>query len=162
MRTSATPRSSSVWDKLGAHSFRVDDSRDRDDLVPAHDKRPRLAVRAGNLRVDEHVLDLLAPSGEPIARAPRAYLKAWHVGLDPPGAPPHLAIERKRALLEPHAVVFAHGRQAVAEIDAPGSGSRFEQLVETRRPLLGESQEVPLRRRVELPQQRGDLVARQA
>src|SRR5947199_372492 len=44
-------------------SFRIDDARDRDDLVAPHNEGPRLALRAGDLRVDEHVLDLLAPPG---------------------------------------------------------------------------------------------------
>src|SRR6266704_31049 len=93
MRTSLTPRSSSVADTLGVHSSRVDDSRHRDDLVPAHDERPRLALRAGNLRVDENVLDLLAPPGEAVACAPGPYLKAWQLGFDAPPSPVNLAVQ---------------------------------------------------------------------
>src|SRR5438034_1838801 len=114
MRISATSRSSSVCDTLDAHSFRLDDSRHGDDLVAAHDERPRLAGRTGDLCVDEHVLDLLRPPGEPVAGAPGSYLKAWHVGGDPPVAPAHLAFERDRRALEPDTVVFAHRGQPAA------------------------------------------------
>src|SRR5205809_5982245 len=97
IKTSATARSNSVCDMplrvrltLGgvahvaaaarpAHADTVGlhDPRDRDDFVAAHDQGPRLTVGAGHLRVHEHVLDLLAHSGEPVTRAPCAYLKAW-------------------------------------------------------------------------------------
>src|SRR5436309_15963514 len=116
MRISATSRSSSVCDTLDAHSFRLDDSRHGDDLVAAHDERPRLAGRTGDLCVDEHVLDLLRPSGEPVAGAPGSYLKAWQLGRDPPVAPADLAIECDRRPLEPDALVLAHGRQTTAEV----------------------------------------------
>src|SRR5262249_30582819 len=101
MRISATSRSSSVCDTLAAHSFRLDDPGHGDDLVAAHDQRPRLACRAGDLCVDEHVLDLLRPSGEPVAGAPGSYLKPWHVRRDPPLAPADFAVERDRRPLEP-------------------------------------------------------------
>src|SRR5689334_19514383 len=105
MRISATSRSSSVCvDTLRAHSFRFDDPRHRDHLVAAHHQGPRLAGRAGDLCVDEHVLDLLRPSGEPVTGAPGTYLKPWHVRGDPPLAPMDFAVERDRSPLEPHAV----------------------------------------------------------
>src|SRR2546421_3041758 len=78
MRTSDTPRSSSVCcDTLDARSFRVDDARNCDHVVSTHDERPRLAGGTGDLRVDEHVLDLLRPPSEPIAGTPGPYLTAW-------------------------------------------------------------------------------------
>src|SRR5262249_61741992 len=101
MRISATSRSSSVCDTLGAHPLRLDDARDCDNLVTAHHQRPRLAGRAGDLCVDEHVLDLLRPSGEPVAGAPGSYLKPWHVGGDPPLAPADFTVKRDRRALEP-------------------------------------------------------------
>src|SRR5437870_4059615 len=162
MRTSLTPRSSSVADTLDAHPFRVDDSRHRDDLVPAHDERPRLAFRAGNLRVDENVLDLLAPSSEPVARAPGSYLKAWELRLDAPRAPAHLALQRHGRALQPDAVVLTHRRQAAAEVEPLRADCGREQLVERRRTLLGETQKVPVRRGMQLAQARQDLVADQS
>src|SRR6266540_2801297 len=101
MRTSETPRSSSACDTLRANSFRFDDAGHRDDLVPAHDEGPRLALGTGDLCVDEHVLDLLRSPGEPIAGAPGSYLKAWEVRGDLPLAPPHLALERDGCALPP-------------------------------------------------------------
>src|SRR2546426_6977412 len=115
MRTSFTPRSSSVCDTFGAHSFRLDDSRYRDDLVAAHHERPRLAGGTGDLRVDEHVLDLLRSSGEPIAGTPGPYLKAWEVRGNPPLAPEHLAVEGDGGVLEPDPLVLAHRREAAAK-----------------------------------------------
>src|SRR5438093_9332367 len=114
-------------------SFRIDDARDRDDLVAPHNEGPRLALRAGDLRVDENVLDLLAPPGEAIACAPGSYLKAWQAGFDAPLAPTDLAFERDRSALEPHAVVLAHGRQPGAEVEPLRAGGRGEQLVERGR-----------------------------
>src|ERR1051326_6567788 len=98
MRTSLTPRSSSV-DAFDMDPFRVDDSGHRDHLVAAHDERPRLALRAGGLRVDEHVLDLLAPPGEAVASAPGPYLKASQLRFDAPSAPADLPLERERRAL---------------------------------------------------------------
>src|SRR5437762_11861962 len=123
MRTSVTPRSSSVCDTRCAHSFRLDDSRDRDDVVAAHHERPRLAGGTGNLRVDEHVLDLLRSSGEPIAGTPGPYLKAWEVRGNPPLAPHHLTVEGAWGVLEPHTVVLTHRGEAAAEVEAIGAGS---------------------------------------
>src|SRR3954454_17250415 len=104
MRISATSRSSSVCDTLDANSFRSDDPGHGDDLVAAHDERPRLAGRTGDLCVDENVLDLLRAPGEPVAGAPRTYLKAWPVGRDPPLAPADFAVERDRRPLDPDVV----------------------------------------------------------
>src|SRR2546426_570566 len=106
MRTSETPRSSSVCDTFDAHSFRLDDARHGDHVVSAHDERPRLACGTGDLRVDEHVLDLLRSPSEPIAGTPGPYLKAWERGGDPPFPPAHLAVERHGRALEPDPVVF--------------------------------------------------------
>src|SRR5829696_4988584 len=116
MRTSDTPSSNSAWDTLGAYSFRLDDSWNRDDLVTAHNERPRLACRTWDLRVDEHVLDLLRPSREPVAGAPGSYLKPWELRGDAPLAPGHFTLECDRALLDPDLAVLAHDRRAAAEI----------------------------------------------
>src|SRR6476620_444701 len=124
MRISATSRSSSVCDTLDTHSFRLDDPRHRHDLVPAHDERPRLAGRPGNLGVDEHVLDLLRSSGEPVPGTPASYLKPWHVGRDAPVAPAHLALERDRRALEPDAVVLAHCGHSPTEVEPLRAGRR--------------------------------------
>src|SRR5439155_8234287 len=132
MRTAETPRSSSVWDTFDAHSFRLDDARHRDHVLSAHDERPRLACGTGDLRVDEHVLDLLRSPSEPIAGAPGPYLKAWELRRDPPFAPAHLAVERDRRSLEPDAVVLAHGRETGAKVQPPRSGGRREEFVERR------------------------------
>src|SRR6185312_10224267 len=117
MRISLTPRSSSVCDTLDEHSFRLDDSGNGDHVVSAHDERPRLACRPGDLRVDEHVLDLLRSPGEPIAGTPGPYLKAWELRGNAPLAPADLAVERDGSALEPDPVVLTHRSQAVAEIE---------------------------------------------
>src|SRR6266516_3612461 len=154
MRTSLTPRSSSVADTPRTHSLGLDDSRHRDDLVPAHDERPRLAFRAGDLRVDENVLDLLAPPGEAIACPPGSYLKAWQVRLDAPRAPADLALQRDRCALEPDAVVLTNEEPAAAELDALAPDRRLEQLGDRRRnrPGVREAPQVQLGARVELRQ----------
>src|SRR5713226_1921225 len=158
MRTSETPRSSSVCDTFDVHSFRLDDARHRDHVVPAHDERPRLACRPGDLRVDEHVLDLLRSPDEPITGAPGPYLKAWELRGNPPLPPAHLAVECDGRALEPDPVVLAHGGQAGAEVEPPRPGGRREQLVE-RRPLsLREPEQVALGGGMQLAQARQDLV----
>src|SRR4051794_1385871 len=162
MRISATSRSSSVCDTLDAHSFRLEDPGHRDDLVAAHDERPRLAGRTRDPCVDEPVLDLLRPSGEPVAGAPGSYLKAWHVGGDPPLAPANLAVERDRRALEPDAAVLAHGREPGAEVEALRAGARGEQRVERRRLALREAAQILVCSRMQLTQPRQDLAPDQA
>src|SRR5207237_10566454 len=98
-----------VCDTPGANPLRLDGSRDRDDLVPPHDERPRLALRSRNLGVDEHVLDLLRAPGEPVARAPGPYLKSFLLGGDAPPSPVDLAFERDRRPLQPEPAVLADG-----------------------------------------------------
>src|SRR5689334_2901087 len=115
-RTSPTALSNSVWDTLYLYVRVIEDTGDRDNLVAAHDERPRLALRSGDLGVDEHVLDLLLPACEPVAGPPASYLKASELGLDPPLAPANSAVERNRAALQPEAVVLADDLHAVAEI----------------------------------------------
>src|SRR5215217_640594 len=119
MSTSPTPCSSSVCVTLAlldrggreqalcAHSLGLDDPRHGHDLVPAHDERPGLTLRAGDFRVHEHVLDLLRAPGETVAGSPPAYLKAPLGRGDAPRAPADLALEHDRRLLEPHVVVLA-------------------------------------------------------
>src|SRR5207253_4996276 len=128
IRTSVTASSSSACDTACEHSLGLDDPRDGDDLVPAHDERPRLAFRAGNLGVDEHVLDLLPPSGEPVACAPTAYLKPWLGGANQPRPPANLALERDGRALEPHVVVLADSGEAAAEVETHRPRRRGEQL----------------------------------
>src|SRR3954471_2980089 len=140
----------------------LDHSRHGDDFAPAYDEGPRLALRSRDLRVDEHVLDLLPAPGEPVARSPASYLKACELGFDRPRAPAHAALERHGGLLEPDAVVLAHGGQALAEVDAARALARGEQQVEPGGPLLGHAQQVRLRARVEPAQERQQLVADQA
>ena len=162
------PRSSSAWLTARARGSTPGGSRrarDRDDLVPAHDERPRLAVGARDLRVDEHVLHLLAPPGEPIARAPRAHLEPGERRLDRPRRPSATRRGADRALLEPEPVVLAHRLDAAAEVDALRAGRRGEQLGERRaaaggapRARAGGSR----RRPGGAAQQRQDLVADEA
>src|SRR5712691_7080058 len=119
------------------HSFCVDDSGHCDDLVAAHDERPRFAFRAWNLGVDEHVLDLLAPSGEPVAGTPGSYLKAWELGFNAPRSPPHCTCQRDRPALEPDGVVLSYCGQPAAEVEPLRADRRREQLFERRRTPLG-------------------------
>src|SRR3954471_1643826 len=140
----------------------LDHSRHGDDFAPAYDEGPRLALGSRDLGVDEHVLDLLPAPGEPVARSPASYLKACELGLDRPRAPADAALERDRGLLEPDAVVLAHRRQPLAELDAARALGRGEEDVEPGRPLLGHAEEVRLGARVEPAQEREQLVADQA
>ena len=83
MRTSSTaaarahsparhPRSSVATTALLVPG-RDGDTRHHDDLVAAHDERPRLALRPGDLRIDEEILHLLAAPGEPVPGSPPAH-----------------------------------------------------------------------------------------
>src|SRR5436190_9397039 len=140
MRTSATPRSTSVCDTRHLHAVVRHDPRHGEYLVSTHHERPALTVRAGDLGVDEHVLDLSRAAGESVAGAPGSYLKASEVGTDHPLAPLHLAREVDRRLLEPEPRVLAHRLDASAEVDALGPDRRVEELGERRgqRPPLVE------------------------
>src|SRR5918992_1876377 len=130
IRISETACSSSICVTLCTHPLRLDDAGNGDYFVPAHDERPRLSFGAGDLGVDEHVLDLLPAPGEVIAGAPSSYLKARLARGDAPLAPPHLAFERDRRSLEPHLVVLADRRQAPAEVEPLRADGRGQQLVE--------------------------------
>src|SRR5207248_8992383 len=99
--TSPTPRSSSVCDTSSAHPLLLDDPRNRHDLVATHDERPAVAVRARDLGIDEHVLNLLRATGEPVAGPPTANSKPWQIGFDPPATPDDRPVERARHGLEP-------------------------------------------------------------
>ena len=119
IRTSPTPRSSSVCDTVCAHPLRLDDARHRDDLVAAHDERPAVTVGARDLGVDEHVLHLLRAAGEPVAGPPPPYSKAWQPRFDAPRLPRRPGRSRStRPRLEPQPVVLAHRLHAAAEVDA--------------------------------------------
>src|SRR5947207_12988902 len=96
----------------------LDDAGHRHHLVAAHHQGPGLALRPRDLGVDEHVLDLLPPSGEAVTGPPASYLKTCQLRTDTPAAPAHLAGELDRPALEPQAVVLAHGLDATAEVDA--------------------------------------------
>src|SRR5262249_56816941 len=111
---------------------RLDEAWHGDDLAPPDDERPCLSLRAGDLRVDEHVLHLLGAAGEPVAGAPASYLKASELRFDRPLAPAHPAFERDGCLLEPDAVVLAHRGEAAAEVDAAGAGRCGRHGVELR------------------------------
>src|ERR1700749_4768956 len=102
IRTSVTARSSSVADSL--HLRMLDDAGHGHDLVAAHDERPRLALRARHLRVDEHVLDLAPPTRQAVPGPPSAHSKALEPRGDSPIAPPDLAGQVDRPLLEPEAL----------------------------------------------------------
>src|SRR5215475_15682905 len=128
IRTSVTARSSSVADSL--HLGMLDDAGHRHDLVAAHDERPRLALRARHLRVDEHVLDLPPPTSQPVAGPPSAHSKPLDVGADSPVAPADLARELDRAALEPEPLVLAHRLHPAAEVDALRTDGGSEQLGE--------------------------------
>src|SRR5919198_861899 len=117
MRTSPTTDSNSVCDTLRLYLGVVDDAGHRDDLVPSHHEGPRLAFRPGDLGVDEHVLNLLPPAGEPVARPPGSYLKACELGFNRPLAPPDGSLERDWPGLEPEPVVFAYRLQPAAEVE---------------------------------------------
>src|SRR5262245_37781739 len=157
MRISPTPLSSSALVKGRGHPLALDDPGDGHDLVAAHHERPPFTVGAGDLGVDEHVLNLLRPAGEAIARPPPPYLKPTAVGGDAPRAPEHLAVELDGRALEPEAVVLAHGLEAAAEVDALRRDRRVEQLRQRRRhrpSLLERAQDVLARSRVEPLEQR--------
>src|SRR5215831_1728071 len=112
IRTSVTARSSSVADSL--HLGMLDDAGHRHDLVAAHDERPRLALRARHLCVDEHVLNLAPPTRQAVAGPPSTHSKPFELRGDSPVAPPDLARELDRPLLEPEPLVLAHGLNAAA------------------------------------------------
>src|SRR5437764_1273515 len=126
IRTSVTARSSSAADSF--HLRVLDDAGHGYDLVAAHDERPRLPLRAGHLRVDEHVLDLAPPTREPVAGPPSAHSKPLELGADNPLAPADLPGELDRAVLEPKPLVLAHRLEAAAEIKALRADGRSEQL----------------------------------
>src|SRR5438093_6826764 len=165
IRISPTPRSSSVADTGRPHPLCLDDSRDRDDLVTAHHERPAFAVGARDLCVAEHVLQFLPAAGESVAGAPPPYCKPWQLGFDTPRSPVDAAAQRDRAALEPEPVVLAHGLEAAAEVDAT-RGQRLGEEARERRaqrlPLVERAQEVLARSRMELLQQREDLLSDQA
>src|SRR5512141_2079592 len=116
----------------------LDDPGHRDHLVTPHDERPGFPFRWGDLRVDEHVLDLLLAPGEPVAGPPTSYLKPFERGADAPLAPGDLALDVDGAALEPEAVVLAHRLAAAAEIDALRADPGGEQLGERGRQRLAD------------------------
>src|SRR5215831_2974852 len=134
IRTSVTARSSSVADSLDLRM--LDDAGHGHDLVAPHDEWPRLPLRAGHLRVDEHVLDLAPPTRQPVAGPPSAHSKPFELRADSPLAPPDLARQLDRPALEPEALVLAHRLHPAAEIDALRADRRCEQLGERRRERL--------------------------
>src|SRR5947209_20254713 len=87
IRTSPTPRSTSVCDTVGPHPLALDDPRHRDDFVTAHDEWPAFTIGPRHLRVDEHVLHFFRAPLEAVAGPPSPYSKPWQVGLDAPLAP---------------------------------------------------------------------------
>src|SRR5205085_5103628 len=81
-----------------------------DNLSVANDDRPGVALCPRYLRVDEDVLQLLAPAGQAVAGATGADLQPGGVRLDRPRAP------ADRAALEREAAVLAGRAQAAAEV----------------------------------------------
>src|SRR6478672_3889261 len=116
----------------------LDDPGHGDHVVAAHDERPGFPFRLGDLRVDEHVLDLLLPPGEPVPGPPASYLKPFERRADAPLAPADLALDVDRPALEPQTVVLAHHLAAAAEVDALRADRRREQLGERGRQGLAE------------------------
>src|SRR2546423_4060724 len=108
IRTSPTPASTSVCDTRRRHPLGLDDPGHGHDLVAPDDERPAFTIGPRHLCVDEHILDLLRASGEPVTRPPPSYLKPWQARLDPPRAPRDHAVQLARARLEPQPVVLAH------------------------------------------------------
>src|SRR5262249_26037453 len=143
---------------------RVDDPGNGHDLVAAHDERPRLSLRPGDLRVDEHVLDLLPTACQMVARTPPAYLKPLFLGCDRPLAPADRCVEGDRGAVEPRARRLGDDLAPVAEVEAARAVDRVEEVDEPRRrgPAVGEAEQVALGGRMETAQARQDLVADEA
>src|SRR6185437_6279417 len=99
IRTSVTARSSSVADSF--YLRMLHDAGHREDFVAAHDERPRLPLGARHLCVDEHVLDLAPPTGQPVAGLPSSHSKPSEVRANRPLAPADLAGEVDGTALEP-------------------------------------------------------------
>src|SRR6476659_5475719 len=163
IRTSVTARSSSVADSFDLRM--LDDAGHGHNLVPAHDERPRFALRARHLRVDEHVLDLAPPTRQPVAGPPSTHSKPFELRADSPVAPADLAGELDRPSLEPEALVLAHGLEAAAEVDALRADGRREQLGERRWERVAaveRAQQVLVGGRMEAAQEGQDLVTDQS
>src|SRR3954452_14975779 len=143
----------------------LDDPRHGYDLVPAHDEWPGLALRAWDLGVDEHVLNLPGPAGETVAGLPSSHFETGRARGDAPCPPAHRSVELDRPALEPDAVVFAHRLDAVTEVDAHRADRRGQQLGERRRQRLAHvqrAQDVLVGSGMQLTQERQDSVADQA
>ena len=108
-------------------SRRGREARNRHDLVSSDDERPGLALRAGHLRVHEHILDLLPPAREPVARPPRAHVRPRVARRDQPLAPAHGPSSATGDALEPDAVVLPDRRRAAAEVEPRRSDGRVEE-----------------------------------
>src|SRR5262249_1185770 len=114
---------------------------------------------------DEHVLDLLRPALESVARAPGSYLKPWPRRGNAPRAPADLAVERHRRVLQPDALVLAHGLDASAQVDPLRPDRRREQLGRCgaqRRAALERPEQVLVGGRMDPAEKRQDLLADQA
>ena len=99
----------------------VHDPGHGDDLVAADDERPGLALRPRHLRVDEHVLDLLAAAGEPVARRASRALEARDARTRSSSRPSDRAVERDRA--PARARRWSYSRTATTP---PPRSTRFE------------------------------------
>ena len=132
-----------------------------DDLVAADNEWPCLALGSRDLGVHEHVLDLLAAPRQTVAGTPPPYLKALAVGRDAPGAPAHLAIEptgERSSQTWSYSRTTARPPPRSSRVE-PSIDSRSSDELRRRRLPLGEAEEVPFGGRVELAQQRQDLLA---
>src|SRR5438093_9325629 len=130
MRISLTSRSSSLTvtgspldDDEGFPAGSLGDAGHRDDVVAAHDDRPRVPLRPRHLRVHEQILHLLAASREPIAGTARPDLQSGLVGAEAPRPPFDLSFEAQR-------VVLADRANAAAEVTRLRALERGEQLCE--------------------------------
>src|SRR3954471_7095803 len=94
---SVIARSNSVADSFDLRV--LDDAGNCDHVVAADHERPGLSVGAWDLGVDEHVLDLLRPAGEPVAGLPSSHFETGCVSGDPPRPPLHRPVELDRAAL---------------------------------------------------------------
>src|SRR5579859_2565327 len=114
IKTSPTPRSRSVRVAIAiplrAHVWIFHDSRHANNLTGLDDQGPGRPLAARHLRVDEHVLHLLAPPAEAIAGAPGAHFEAGRVGGDRPRA------EADGTVLQRDRVVLADRADAAAQI----------------------------------------------
>ena len=161
IRTSPTPRSSSVCAHAHASS------------LPAASTIPGTATTSSPRTTSGHAsrsdrgilastntswIFLLRPASRSPGRQPRT-LRPASVGFDRHGAPADLALERDRRVLEPDAVVLAHGGDAAAEVEARRAVGRRRaaRRAPAERSAVGQAEQVPVGGRVELARSSGRI-----